>query len=205
MSQVRAVAHPEEWGYPRQDAAGLRAGGGGVATPYGDRVAELLSGQTHREVGAQSQGSRRPPRPPGCQHPPRPGGASPRGHRREVLLCPRRLRPELAQRHRLQSLVRGCYRWRSEGVAALLVHGLLLEWEQLDHGQIVGAGELVHRRLLVSPQRPLGGATIAQPAAVVMRLRYHEYAGYWYYWCSQQLEHYLDNNTSQRWGNTNTC
>lgn len=51
----------------------------------------------------------------------------------------------------------------------------------------------------------LGGGTIAQPAIVMVRLRYQEYAGgSWYYRCSQQNEHRLFDNTSIRWG-TGDC
>lgn len=50
----------------------------------------------------------------------------------------------------------------------------------------------------------IGGGTIAQPAAVMVRLQYREHAGYWYYWRSNQNEHHLIDNTSIVWGNS-TC
>jgi hypothetical protein len=50
----------------------------------------------------------------------------------------------------------------------------------------------------------LESGTIDQPASVMVRLQYHEYIGYWYYWCSNQNEHHLEDNTSLVWGNS-TC
>lgn len=50
----------------------------------------------------------------------------------------------------------------------------------------------------------VAGGTIAQPAVVMMRVRYQETAGTTYYWCSQQLEHHLEDNSSFTWG-TSQC
>lgn len=51
----------------------------------------------------------------------------------------------------------------------------------------------------------VGGDTITQPAVVMVRLRYQEStASGSYYWCSSQLEHHLEDNSSFAWG-TSQC